>query len=96
MEKKSELLKRIEELEKLVEQQKTFIEQLLLDKQQPFTYPVQQEGDCPMGGWHEYPPVWHGTTPPPCNKCGKAAPNFGPVWSISTTFDNTDDIKGVT
>ena len=28
---------------------------------------------CPAGGSHDYPTMWGGTTPPPCNKCGKAS-----------------------
>lgn len=26
---------------------------------------------CPMGGSHEYEPVWIGMSPPPCKKCGQ-------------------------
>lgn len=92
MESKSELRKRVEELEKLVEQQKVFIDQLLAEKQ--FTF--KQEGDCPRGGWHDYPTVWHGTIPPFCKKCGQQAPDLGPTWVTSYTFDSTDPQNNVT
>ena len=92
MESKNVLRKRIEELENLVAQQKQFIDQLIAEKQFNF----KQEGDCPMGGWHEYPTVWHGTIPPFCKKCGQQAPDFGPTWVTSYTFDSTDPQNNVT
>ena len=68
-----DLEKRVIELEKLVEQQKLFIDQLLTEKQLNMLNQKEQ-GDCPAGGWHEYPSYWHGTAPPLCKKCGHPAP----------------------
>lgn len=93
MENKSDLLKKIEQLENLVAQQKTFIDQLIAEKQLNL-FPVA-EGDCPMGGWHEYPNPWNGTVPPFCKKCGQQAPDFGPTWTTSYTFNPSED-NGVT
>jgi hypothetical protein len=89
-----DLEKKVIELEKLVEQQKTFIDQLIAEKQYKELFNNKDFGGCPNGGWHEYPSVWHGTIPPFCKKCGQQAPNFGPVWSTTTyLFDDnkTDD-----
>lgn len=38
---------------------------------------------------HEYPAIWHGTTPPTCNKCGKSSntPNITYVTTSHTTDD---------
>lgn len=41
---------------------------------QPYTYPNIGDynvNSCPMGGYHEYPDIWHGTIPPSCKKCGQ-------------------------
>ena len=89
MEKKSDLLKRIEELEKLVEQQKTLIDQLNWEIQQNnFKHILVQEGDCPMGGWHDYPNPWHSITSPFCKKCGQQAPDYGITYMTSGVDTN--------
>lgn len=81
MEKKNKLLKRIEELENLVEQQKQLIDILNWEIQQNnFKRIPVLEGDCPSGGWHDYPNPWHGTTPPFCKKCGQLAPDYGTTY----------------
>ena len=82
---KKELKKQIVNLEDLVNHQKRLIDNLYMqldEKQLPFTYPPipVQEGDCPAGGWHEYPNPWHNITPPFCKKCGKQAPDIGPTY----------------
>jgi hypothetical protein len=89
---KKDLKKRIIELEDLVNHQKRLIDVLYiqLDEKLPFTYPPipVQQGDCPAGGWHEYPNPWHSITAPFCIKCGQSAPNMGPTY---TTSDNTNE-----
>jgi len=86
MEKKNKLLKRIEELENLVGQQKLLIDQLNWEIQQNnFKQIPVLQGDCPAGGWHEYPNPWHSVTAPFCKKCGQQAPNFGPTYTTSGT-----------
>lgn len=94
MENKNKLLKRIEELEKLVEQQKTLIDQLNWEIQQNNFKPIPVlQGDCPAGGWHDYPNPWHSITPPFCKKCGHQAPNFTPTY-ITSSVDK--DITNLT
>lgn len=40
----------------------------------PVNIPYVQVGDCPAGGFHEYPENWLCTLPPFCKKCGYQAP----------------------
>jgi len=83
---KKDLEKRIKELEQLVEYQNKLIEVYQSFAPYGLTLPEKPEGDCPMGGWHEYPTVWHGTVPPPCKKCGQPAPSFNPTWTAGADF----------
>jgi hypothetical protein len=39
---------------------------------QPYT--INYTVDCPLGGYHEYPDIWHSIIPPPCKKCGQSQP----------------------
>lgn len=45
-------------------------------EQQPYSIPCMGTNQCPAGGQHDYPDMWHGTTPPSCKKCGKLADSF--------------------
>lgn len=85
-----DLEKRVIELENLVEQQRKLIDQLLSEKQLGMFN--QKEGDCPMGGWHDYPNPWNGTVPPFCKKCGQQAPDIGPVWTTSYISDDNINV----
>lgn len=40
---------------------------------------------CPIGPihTHDYPTMWHGTTPPPCSKCGKQSQASTVTWTVT-------------
>lgn len=52
----------------------------------PINIPYVQQGDCPAGGWHEYPENWLCTLPPYCKKCGQQ----GLSWTITCGSDSAN------
>lgn len=48
---------------------------------------ISTDQTCSDGGMHDYPNPWHGTTYPPCKKCGHIMPTpYGPTWTTGGTM----------
>jgi len=90
--KKRELLQLIRDLENRV----ALLEIQLQSKQDRMVYapsiwtlPIET---CPAGGACEYPSIWHGTMPAPCNKCKRAPTLTNPSYTITSTTVSTDNL----
>lgn len=83
--KKKNLLKKIKELEATVNELQMRIS--FLESRPVYQPPISlpsvwtTEPLCSKGGSCQYPLVWHGTTPPPCMKCGMYS---GQPYTITT------------
>lgn len=88
--KKKELLQLIRDLENRV----AMLEIQLQGKQDrtiyvPSIWP-SVIGGCSAGGACEYPSIWNGTMPAPCNKCGKTPSLTNPPYVITSITTSTD------
>lgn len=77
---KKELEAKVKQLENMVE----LLNEMLDIYRKPNIFPTYKaDGDCPMGGWHEYPNPWHSITSPFCKKCGQQAPDTKITYTAS-------------
>lgn len=105
MKNREEILEQqVEALEKLLQIKDAIVEELekkiakleheaIMKGFQPLHVPsVWHTDPCPLGGAHNYPLLWNGTTPPPCSKCGQpqnqSVPSYSPTSTVSVDVKN--------
>lgn len=104
--KKKELLRMICELSDRVADLESEVDRLRSNRQYSPTVPLPYvyapsvwtyPTGCPAktAGPCEYPTIWHGTTPPPCSRCGNVS-GLGASITYTTSTSCEDETFGYT